>query len=210
MTGLEAELAAQGLAVLGGFYPTPDDALPGETLLLIGPDGANFWPHFTQCPEWANGRNNPVDRWSTRILSGIATAQGGTALFPFGGPPYHPFYQWALRSGQVWASPVALLVHATQGLFVSYRGALVLPRRMELATAATKPCAGCAKPCLGACPAHALTGAGYDVPRCHDYLSTPAGQDCMVRGCAVRRACPVGQNLRSAAQSAYHMQRFHA
>lgn len=208
MTALAAGLAAHKLVVLGGFHPTPKDNLPGQTLLLIGP-GAGFWPYFTKSPEWADGADNPIDRWSSRILGGIAAAHGGAALFPFGGPPYHPFYQWAMRSGQAWASPVALLVHATQGLFVSYRGALLLPEALPLPAPAAPPCNTCAKPCLAACPAAALTKKGYDVPRCHDHLNTPQGRDCMERGCAVRRACPVGAELRSTAQSAYHMQRFH-
>jgi hypothetical protein len=55
----------------------------------------------------------------------------------------------------------------------------------------------------------ALKGSGYDLATCHAFLDTGPGGDCMGRGCAVRRACPVGQDRRMAAQSAFHMADFH-
>ena len=167
--------------------------------------------HVTAGPEYGDGAPNPLDRWSTRVIGALAEAFGATALFPFGGPPYQPFYAWALRSGRAWASPVTLLVHDRAGLMVSYRGALALPARLRLPSApAAAPCATCARPCLAACPAGALTGAGYDLPACHRFLDTPAGGDCLSCGCAVRRACPVSQSYdRVAEQSAYHMRLFH-
>ena len=81
---------------------------------------------------------------------------------------------------------------------------------VEVPPPVAKTCEGCAAPCLTACPAGALTGAGYDLPRCHAFLDTPAGRDCMGQGCAVRRACPVSQGYaRVPEQSAYHMGQFH-
>jgi len=57
---------------------------------------------------------------------------------------------------------------------------------------------------------YAFTEAGYDVPACHAFLDTSAGQDCLTTGCAVRRACPVSQSYgRVPEQSAYHMRQFH-
>ena len=77
-------------------------------------------------------RPDPVDRWSRRVIGRLACDLGAKALFPFGGPPYHPFYQWALRTGRAWESPVRLLVHDTQGLMVSFRGALALREAMAV------------------------------------------------------------------------------
>ncbi|MDP3264005.1 MAG: ferredoxin [Tabrizicola sp.] len=208
---IEARLADHRLAVLGGFVCEDDDTLPGgtRTLLLIGPGGAGYWPHVTSQPEW-DGAADPVDRWSRRVIGRLACDLGAKALFPFGGPPWHPFYRWALRTGRMWDSPVRLLVHAEQGLMVSFRGALALKEALELPPASARPCDGCAAPCLTACPAGALTGAGYDVPACHAFLDTVEGTDCLDRGCAVRRACPVSQTYaRMAEQSAYHMRQFH-
>jgi len=217
VTGLEAiTTAAAGhqLAVFGAFHLVPDDGLPADlaALVLLGPEEPGFWPHLTATPEWQDGCPDPVDRWSRRVIGTMACALGGKAYFPFGGPPYHPFYQWAVRSGRAFASPVSLLVHDRAGLFVSYRGAIALGERLDLPAAPqTSPCATCrTKPCLTACPAAALTARGYDIPRCHAWLDQPAGTDCLSQGCAVRRACPVSQAYgRLPEQSAYHMRLFH-
>jgi ferredoxin len=205
-------LAAQALELLGGFAAAPGDDLPPgtRTLLLIGP-GAGFWPHLTAQPEWQDGAPDPVDRWSRRALGRIACDLGAKALFPFGGPPYRPFYRWALRTGRIHASPVRLLVHDTAGLWVSFRGALALKERLALPAAPPPPCDGCVgRPCLSACPPGALTAAGYDLAACHAFLDTGPGADCMTVGCRVRRACPVSaRHARMPEQSAYHMGQFH-
>ena len=209
---VEVMAALHHLAVLGGFSTGPEDGLPTgtKTLLLLGPQEPGFWPHLKTTPEWASGPD-PIDRWSRRVIGTLACDLGAKALFPFGGPPHHPFYKWALKSGRCWDSPVRLLVHDAAGLFVSFRGALALKQAVDLPAAPPRPCDACtAKPCLTACPVGALTGAGYDLPKCHTYLDTAPGQDCMTKGCAVRRACP--QSLayaRMPEQSAYHMGQFH-
>jgi len=208
-----AALAApHRLEVFGGFAATPDDALPRgtRTLLLLGPAEPGFWPHLTAQPEWQDGAPDPIDRWSRRVIGRLACDLRAKALFPFGGPPYHPFYRWALRSGSAFASPVQLLVHDRAGLMVSYRGALALREEVELPETPPNPCPTCAKPCLTACPVAALTSAGYDLPACHAFLDQPAGADCMTKGCTVRRACPVSQAYaRMEDQSAHHMRQFH-
>ena len=125
LPALEALLGAERLDVLGGFAVAEGEAgFPAgtRTLLLLGPKEPGFWAHLQAQPEW--GAPDPVDRWSRRVIGRIACDLGAKALFPFGGPPYHPFYQWALRTGRVWDSPVRLLVHSEQGLMVSFRGAL--------------------------------------------------------------------------------------
>ena len=206
---LTERVAACHLEVLGGFHCADEPGLPAgtRTVVLLGPREPGFWDDVTGSQEW--GGPDPVDRWSRRVVGGLAGALGGTALFPFGGPPYLPFYAWALRTGSIWESPVRLLVHGTQGLMVSFRGALALPDVVDLAAPPPRPCDGCPKPCLTACPVGALTGAGYDVPRCHGFLAD-GGDDCMAGGCLVRRACPVSQAYaRMPEQSAYHMRQFH-
>ncbi|MFT4150557.1 MAG: ferredoxin [Paracoccaceae bacterium] len=198
---------------MGGFCVAPEDGLPRgmRTLLLIGPAEPGYWAHLIAQPEWLDGQPDPVDRWSRRVIGRIACALRGKALFPFGGPPWHPFYAWALRSGWAWDSPVRLLVHDRAGLWTSYRGALALREAVVLPRGGDKPCLTCGEqPCLTACPAGALTGAGYDVPKCHDWLNRPEGADCLSGGCIVRRACPVSQSHgRVAEHSAYHMSQFH-
>lgn len=190
---------------------TSPEAAPGTDGENHRDTGPGFWQHLTQQPEWRDGRPDPLDRWSRRVIGRIACDLRAKALFPFGGPPWRPFYRWALRSGHAWESPVRFLVHDRAGLWTSYRGALALRQQLDLPPASTAPCATCAtQPCLTACPAGALTAAGYDLPRCHDWLDQPQGCDCLTRGCLVRRACPLSQNYgRLDAQSAYHMSQFH-
>lgn len=213
LASVDALLSPHQLVVRGGFSVRPDDGLPKnvQTLLLIGPAEPGFWSHLVSTHEWAAKTPDPVDNWSRRVIGQIACDLGAKALFPFGGPPWHPFYQWALRSGQTWISPVRLLVHAEMGLFASYRGALAIKDKVELAAAPANPCLTCeTKPCLTACPSNALTAEGYDLPACHSFLDSINGSDCMTNGCAVRRACPVSQShARLSEQSAYHMRQFH-
>jgi hypothetical protein len=141
----------------------------------------------------------------------MACDLGAKALFPFGGPPWRPFYAWALRSGRAWASPVRLLVHDRAGLMISYRGAIALRSRIALpAPLAEPPCAGCARPCLGACPVGALGPEGYDVPACRAHVASPEGAACRTGGCRVRMACPPAAAFGlPEAQRAHHMEAFH-
>ena len=151
-----------------------------------------------------------MDRWSTRVIGDWAEELGARAVFPFGGPPYLPFFSWATRTGRIHVSPIMLLVHDQAGLFVSFRGALALPYHVDLPDPPANPCSTCEdKPCRTACPVDAFDGSAYDVPACKEYLDTDDGEKCMTNGCAARRACTVsGQYPRDSEQSAYHMTMF--
>jgi len=209
---LDSLLGLHGLGVLGSFTPTPQDQVPVPcaTLALIGPAHPDFWDIASTSPEFADGTPDPLDRWSAHILDKIAADTGARALYPFGGPPWHPFIAWAKRTGRIHTSPVTLLVHDTYGLFASFRGALALPKPLiDTVPARGTPCETCAgQPCRTACPVDALSPGGYDVALCHAHLDTSAGSTCL-QGCLARRACPVGASYRTGAQSAYHMSRFH-
>lgn len=212
LAAIDATAAAHRLFVSGAFYPAPaDGAPPGTTtLLLLSPAEPGFWPHVTASPEFADSAPDPLNRWSSRVIGALAMEFGATALFPFSGPPWLPFYDWALRSGTAYRSPVSLLVHVRMGLWASWRGALALPQRLALPAPPANPCTACPAPCRTACPVAALTAEGYDVAACHRFLDTPAGADCLSFGCDVRRACPASAAYgRLARQSAWHMRQFH-
>ncbi len=207
-----AAAKARHLSMLGGFHPGVDDKTPEGTgtLILLGPDEPSFWPMLHGCEEWLDGQPDPVDRWSERVIGAWAKEIGARALFPFGGPPYQPFFSWATRTGRVHASPILLLVHDRAGLFVSFRGALALPDVIDLPPAPPNPCDSCAEqPCLTSCPVNALSREGYDVPGCKIHIQGEDRAGCLEAGCAARRACPVSQSFgRLPEQSAYHMQSF--
>nr|WP_274705602.1 ferredoxin [Salipiger pentaromativorans] len=197
----------------GAFHPSPDDGAPEGTgtLLLIGPDEPQFWPAFHASREAQDGAPDPLDRWSKRVIGALASRWGGSAHFPSDGPPWPPFLLWAQRSGRAFPSPLGLLVHDTAGLLVSYRGAIALPRHIDLPPAPESPCRSCeAQPCTTACPVGALhAGEPYDVATCQSFLRSDAGQDCRDNGCRARRACPRSQGMRrQSAQAAFHMASF--
>ncbi|MEY1554604.1 ferredoxin [Yoonia sp. R2331] len=206
MTDLATLLAPYALTALGRCPLGPDDGVSGRSLVLIGPDEPRFWQTFAGSAECRDGAPDPLDRWSKRVLDAVATQLGTTAVYPFGGPPFHPFIGWALRCGVVWSSPISLLVHNDAGLFVSFRGALVLDAPAP-ATKAARPCDACHQPCKTACPVDAFAD-GYDVAACKAHVRAAAGHDCRSGGCLARRACPVGQHRRLPAQSAFHMEAF--
>ena len=197
-----------GLSISGAAPPVPAWT---RSLLLFGPRQPEFWDRASAAPEFRDGAANPLDRWSKRVLGALADRFKGAALFPFDGPPYPPFIDWAFRSGCFHTSPIGLLVHATDGLMTSLRGALALPYSTASPAPKPSPCETCTdRPCRTSCPVGAFNSEGYDVTTCHNHLDTPAGCDCMEQGCAARRACPASKRSgRRPEQSAFHMRAFH-
>lgn len=215
---IAARLAPFGLRIAGGFHTNGEEIGPGgpptASVLLVAPDERHFWPIFAASPEMADDKPDPLDRYSRRVLTHIAAELGPAfavgVAFPFDDPP-PPFITWALRSGRVHASPVGLLVDEVAGLWFSMRGAFLLHEVVELPLPCPSPCASCtAQPCKDACPVGALSPAGHDVSRCHAFLDTAEGKDCLAAGCRVRAACPFSQaSGRPAAQASFHMRAFH-
>jgi epoxyqueuosine reductase len=200
-----------GLDVVGAFHPGPGDGVPPGvgTLALLGPSGGAMWAAFRASPEARDGGPDPLDRWSRRVIDGLAARLGAIAFYPFAGPPWHPFQRWAARGEGAVVSPVAMQASPTRGLWASYRGALGFAARLELtASPAAGPCLGCPAPCLTACPVDAFAGGHYDVSRCVAHVGSPAGAACR-QGCLVRAACPAGAGLDlPVEQRAFHMAAF--
>ena len=219
LADIASRLGRHGLLLRGGFAPTADDRLPAlpdgrpaRTLLLVGNAGPGFWPAFAGSPEAEDGAADPMNRWTERVLGGLAAELGGLALYPFGGPPYHPFVAWAKRAEPVAESPLGILIHPVYGLWHAYRGALLVAEILDLTPRPDlpRPCDSCPdRPCLDACPVSAFTPAGYAVDDCAAHVGSPAGEDCLTLGCRARRACPVGRETGYAAgQAAFHMAAF--
>ncbi len=215
---IEHALNGAGFDYRGGFHPAPDDGVPDcgftgspASVIMVGNIGGAMWDAFA-----AARRDEPdaMDNWTRRTLGAVAhdldiQFGGVVALYPFGGPPYHPFQRWAMRAEPVHASPIGPLIHPQYGLWHAYRGALVFRAPLDLPQVATQPspCDSCTdKPCLNTCPVGAFSADGYDVPRCGAHLDTVEGDLCLTRGCLARRACPVGRDYAyGEAQTRFHM-----
>lgn len=210
IVAIEEGAGLHGLSVVGALHPEANDLVPDacKTLILLGPSGPEMWAAFSASSEAADGEPNPMDRWSERVISDLAARLGGTAFFPFGGPPWQPFQRWATRGEGALPSPVGMQASAKRGLWVSYRGAIALQERLEIDLPPSSPCSTCAAPCLTACPVNAFASGIYDVPRCVSYLNAHPKAPCH-EGCLVRRACPPGAEVNlPTSQRAFHMLAF--
>ncbi len=219
---LISALASHGLTLRGGFAPVAADGLPAlpngqaaASVWMVGVVGSGFWPHFKASAFYRDGQADPLDRWSRAIGEELALRLGGLALFPFDGPPYHPFQRWADRAEPTQPSRMMLRIHPEHGLWHAYRFALALPSLAPLARqpvleVAANLCATCSgQPCLQACPVGAYTGEAFLLQACADHLHSGQGTDCMQGGCLARRACPVAPELRYMQEhAAFHMQAF--
>jgi hypothetical protein len=209
-----AAVERTGLASRGAFALSGDErrgALADVgAIVLAGFAGRSGWDAFAASPEAADGADHPLDRWSRRVIEALALELGATAFFPFGGPPFWPFQQWARRAEPVHPSPIGVLIHPRYGLWHSYRGALGFREALDVAepAAAPSPCDSCRERwCLNACPVGAFSAAGYDVAACAGHLKRAEGADCMEAGCRARRACPVGAEHAYGPDQAYFTMR---
>ncbi len=209
LTAIAHALLPLGLILRGGFHPEAGEAgLEGVgTVVLVGNAGSAMWEVFSPA---IDGKPNPLDRWTKRVVDPIAEKFDARAVYPFG-PDAPPFQRWGLRAETLYSSPLGILIHPEYGLWHAWRAALLFAEHLALPprSAAPSPCESCAeKPCLSACPVGAFTGSGYDVPACAAHITKPDA-DCIAVGCHARNACPVGPEWRyDEAQTRFHMAAF--
>jgi hypothetical protein len=216
---LRSAVTAAGLAWRGTLAVGPGDQLPPlpdgrpvVNIVLIGMTGPAHWAAFRQSAEAVDGAPDPLDRWSRRQLQRLAAEFTALPLHPADGPPWWPFQRWAERAEPVHRSPLGLLIHPEYGLWHAYRGALALadPVPAPPPPPQPSPCLSCrSRPCLTACPVGAYTTEGLAVRTCAGFLAGPTGEACLGRGCAARRACPVGtEHAQSPDQARFHLEAF--
>lgn len=219
-TEIEKALLPFGLICRGGFALSESDGLgTANSLLLIGNAGPSIWRSFQKIKDGPfDGKKNkadgghPLDHWTRSLIDPIACEFEAQALYPFDGPPYHPFQRWAMRAEPVFSSPIGPLVHPVYGLWHAYRGALIFEKQIDFPEIETvsAPCETCAeKPCLTRCPVGAFGPQTYDVPACVSHLSRAPKVACRTGGCLARHGCPIGQNYAYLPQQAeFHMDKF--
>ena len=208
----------------------PEPAAVGfsaAALLLVGNVGERMWRKFTPSQEYCDGKPDPLDRWSERVLSTVAErlwseSNRVAAIYPFTGPPYWPFQRWARACEPLFDSPLGLLIHPRFGLWHAYRGALLIEYFAPRAQSADSsecghPCLSCqTKPCLSACPVAAFSPlistekvtSEYDVESCIGHVKG-GGSECQGGGCLARLACPQARDWTyTTAQHRFHLQAF--
>ena len=178
---------------------------------IVGSGGGAFFDRFAAAsPEASDGAPNPLDRFTARV----ATAAASEALAPLGvshalyfpfdwAEPRIPFQRLGRAAGLGAPGPLGLQIHPVYGPWWAYRGLVVVDRALPARPPIGDGCAGCDAPCVGACPAHAVSRAGFDVAACH--ARRMVAEPCRL-SCAARIACIRGPAHRySDAALAFHM-----
>lgn len=219
-TDLEARLGVFGLHLRGMLKPDAEqvellkiEADTDTSIALVGNIGSSYWPMFSHSAEYRDGRPDSLDRWSRRVAQQVAQEYRARAIFPFEGPPYYPFLQWAKRADALNQSPLGLMIHPQYGLWHSYRFGLLISQShlpVQQNTSVESPCRKCeAQSCLQGCPIEAFSTKGYDVGKCAAYLKQTPDALCHQQGCLARLACPVGEEYRyESAQHTFHLSAF--
>lgn len=206
---LSARLATSGLRILHSGPPVgnPTDTATGDStdiwpgpgmtvksVLIIGHVGSEFWPYFCDSPEYRDGQDHPLDRWSRRTIQ--AAAADMAFVSPNDGPPYPPLHALTRGGdggGALHPSPLGMLVHAQFGLWVAIRGLLLSQVALPATQALPAPPASAFQDCFAACPVGAFSDEGYDAVACARHLLQNTKAACW-SGCLARQACTVGQD----------------
>lgn len=216
LSELTLKLRDNGLEILGFFDAEqdecliPDRSIQPKAIAIVGNVGSEVWPFFQRAR-----RDRPdlsLDRWTREVVDHVAGAFGIDAVYPFEGPPFHPFIRWARRTGALFSSPIGLTIHPTHGLWIAFRAALLIDRPLDpegqpVPPRHHHPCESCAdRPCLTTCPVGAFTDERYDFEACVDHLATSKNA-CREGGCLARVACPVGRDHRyQQPHASFHME----
>ncbi len=209
---LVPELNALGLFCFG-WLMMDVEPFKSKTAMLVGNRAGNsahkMWGILKASPEFKDGKRDPLNRWTERVVGEFASKNDATAIYPFGEKLW-PFQQYAKAATGMQSSPLGLLIHPDYGLWQAFRAVLIfeqdisLPLYKEIA----HPCDSCMdKPCLRACPVDAFSDNRFSVEDCRGHLRSSDTPRCMTTGCRARAACPIGTPY-SHQQIQFHMQAF--
>lgn len=196
---------------LGHFQTSSHDDIDAQTVIVIANAGSEIWKPFQNSMESQDGKANPLNRWTRRVLDTLGSDLGGQCVYPFDGPPFQPFQKWAsLANPSIVASPIGIAIHPQWGLWWALRGAILIDHKLADLDQEIEPspCEACpTKPCLTTCPVNAFTNPGYDVQACTSHISSE--HSCVLNGCMARRACPIATELRyEGSHAQFHMSAF--
>lgn len=230
-TALTAEFVARavapfGLNLVGVATAAAHDAaveparrlahrLPGvRSVVVIGNGGGAFWESYRRAcrarPALA-ARAEPLDDYTRDVVEGacaaVVAAAGGRILYPFGFYDDAPsFTRLAILAGLGRPSRLGVLVHPEFGPWMALRAAIAVPTELHAPRPADgfDPCPTCPAPCATACPAAAVSPAGWDVARCA--ATRAAAADPCAPACHARVACVLAEQHRYPADALAHHQ----
>ena len=179
------------------------------TILLLGTGGSASFARVQAAQGGhlrAPGRRyHPIDRWSESVATAVlADLKAAGCLGAIARPEARPalnFRQLAEQCGIGAISPViGHLLHPVFGPWVSLRIAILLDGQPFGPRPAISwdwdPCAGCPRPCVSACPAHAYSGdCSTHLERCASHRLAGGCKD----GCATLHDCRLGREHRYSA-----------
>ena len=207
---LQERLAINGLHLLHSGPPTAQWPAPPHSIasvLIVGQAGSSVWPHFRRSPEFVDGRTNPLDRWSRRVIQ--AAAPDMAFVCPSEGPSYAPLHALC-AGGSLFPSPLGLLVHARFGLWTAVRGLLLSQEAVPPSPRTQPPPEAVFDQCFAACPVSAFSEEGFDASACARHLLTTPKAACW-GGCLARKACTLGAEYAyDASQARFYMDSFTA
>jgi len=188
-----------------------------RSLVVLGHGGGIFWRRFAAARRrhpWLRAEADPLDAFTRHVVAdAVATVTISRAMpirvvHPFdAGPLVVSFQHLAEVAGLGRRSLLGVLLHPEYGPWMAFRAALLVPVAVRAPRPADgfDPCPTCVlRPCVSACPAAAVSAAGWDARRCSE-ARRPDDEPCGL-GCHARMACVIGPEHRYSPDAMAHHQ----
>ena len=180
-----------------------------QSVVVIGTGGTGFWSLLTR---EERSLHHCIDRVTVRRMRSVREALSGDnhkIIFPFRSTGMRfSFRRLAEMAGFGPADTVlGILIHPEFGPWISIRALIITEAQIEpdVVEHSFDPCSPCDKPCISACPAHALTRESFFIEACGRELATSEGCH---GGCQSRYACIYGKEHAYGAEEGRHRQDF--
>lgn len=184
------DVAALPAAVRATLAPV-DPVGRYRQLLLVGHGGRRLW----ECLQaQAPAGDDPIDDYSVATVRAWFADQLPGRAFELLYPGPVPLGLQALGEAAGWhhRSPFRVGINATWGSWFAYRVVALADAALTPTPPlpGASPCDACsATPCIVACPADALRGDAFSLPRCLAYRQQPDSRCALT--CIARTRCPV-------------------